>query len=805
MKKSMFKLFLSILFLGTASMNAQSTDATDTINRGESIDIVITASNVDFTQASNVINFIHAESGTNVPVSISNVQIIDPTKIKIRAKFDEFHLGGLYDLEIYNWSFITTITKLNAVFLTGTPIVIQPIEYKLDSISLHEAKIGDDVKFKVYGKNIGKIATNTNEFRLVGTEDNIRADFFTVINDNEVVVSFSFNNFISVGSYDFIAKDSILIDAFSLSYKITNAKITSISADTINQGESLDIILTAENIDFRQGSNLIKVYSRSNGNHLLITDLYVIDSVNVKFKIKVNHTSTLGYYDLNLGYFNTTLNLIEENAFYVKTKPNAPSIKNISKYYGTEDTKDTLFVFGSKTNFSSATGINMQLKSGFISIYSTKTEVVNDTVLKVYFNFPLHTPKGIYKGYVYNSIDEELEIPEDFELLKTDKIRKIVSLSIDTVQQGERLDIEVTTENLGFQQGTNLVHFRNSETGEIISPDNYYISAENKLTISVFFQAGITNAGFYDLLIYKYDFNSNVTDDVNFSNALYVLPFVSNASIQEMPIIQLKQGESVNLIIKGNNTHFTKDINNNAFYLKNDLGRLYPSNVTYVSDDTITCTFKASYFNKIGIYSFYIYTDMDGAISTQNTLEVLKGEDFPRIVSVSVDTVYKNETKEIEITSENIDFTKGENIVRLSRNRISHTAENFSVNTNNSLTIIQTFDANFAGGSYDISIENSALDTTIVLSRAFFLVSDFTLGNENKVLNTEISFYPNPAKDNIYFNKIVDKVLVFDIAGNEVLQEQNVETLSITILQKGVYVLKINLGETVLSKKLIVD
>jgi hypothetical protein len=84
----------------------------------------------------------------------------------------------------------------------------------------------------------------------------------------------------------------------------------------------------------------------------------------------------------------------------------------------------------------------------------------------------------------------------------------------------------------------------------------------------------------------------------------------------------------------------------------------------------------------------------------------------------------------------------------------------------------------------------------------------FITGNSSKKL---IDIYPNPAQDfiNINFTGLEGNatVRVFDIYGKQVLQQQTNKTnsqLGISGLSKGIYMVKVLQGETVVSSKKIV-
>jgi len=70
--------------------------------------------------------------------------------------------------------------------------------------------------------------------------------------------------------------------------------------------------------------------------------------------------------------------------------------------------------------------------------------------------------------------------------------------------------------------------------------------------------------------------------------------------------------------------------------------------------------------------------------------------------------------------------------------------------------------------------------------------------------NTEI--YPNPVSDILYFDthQEINKVLLFDMLGRKIIEQNNVNTISVSDLQKGSYVLKLFSDKGVQTEKVVV-
>ena len=94
-----------------------------------------------------------------------------------------------------------------------------------------------------------------------------------------------------------------------------------------------------------------------------------------------------------------------------------------------------------------------------------------------------------------------------------------------------------------------------------------------------------------------------------------------------------------------------------------------------------------------------------------------------------------------------------------------------------------------------------------------FMIDDITFGefaslSTSKISISDVSIYPNPAKDfvNISANEKIDLIRIYDLTGRIVLQSTpNRENLNLNVtdLSKGVYLVKLNAGDKESTIKLI--
>lgn len=83
---------------------------------------------------------------------------------------------------------------------------------------------------------------------------------------------------------------------------------------------------------------------------------------------------------------------------------------------------------------------------------------------------------------------------------------------------------------------------------------------------------------------------------------------------------------------------------------------------------------------------------------------------------------------------------------------------------------------------------------------------DCFLSSESFAEN-KIKIYPNPVTDILYFDTTgttIEKIIVFDLSGRKIMEQNQVNTISVSGLQKGNYILKILSDKGVQTEKIIV-
>jgi len=130
-------------------------------------------------------------------------------------------------------------------------------------------------------------------------------------------------------------------------------------------------------------------------------------------------------------------------------------------------------------------------------------------------------------------------------------------------------------------------------------------------------------------------------------------------------------------------------------------------------------------------------------------------------------------------------------------------------NGNNSNIDAVNFDASGNSNLADIVVDDTAYAAANWpnVDPASTFTTDTTLGVENVILSTQISIYPNPAKDNIKIvvpNAVINKVEIYNFLGFPVKTYRKQSQYSIANLSAGMYLIKIDTDEGIAVKKLII-
>jgi hypothetical protein len=318
MKNQHFFIFIFILFFTNGLVYSQiSTITPDTVTQGQTLDIEVTADNIDFTQGTNVVTIKQGgfEEYISNTASSSSILVLNHT-------FNTDYSVGNYDLSIWNTTSDITLSKNDAIYVKPDLTVAS-----LDSISPDSSIQGDNLTMLIYGYNTNFDEAD-NTVYLMNASKKINATSTNAIDSVTLEAQFNFTYANPVGLYSIYCKNNLdgtlsIENAFELKEGPNVPKINSITPDTLTQGQTLDIEVTADNIDFTQGTNVVSL--KQNNTEIYMNSSSARNSNTLDVNISIDNSSPIGTYTLKIWNtaFDITLienqTLVKESAIYLKS------------------------------------------------------------------------------------------------------------------------------------------------------------------------------------------------------------------------------------------------------------------------------------------------------------------------------------------------------------------------------------------------------------------------------------------------------------------------------------------------------
>ncbi|GEQ86446.1 hypothetical protein ULMS_19540 [Patiriisocius marinistellae] len=107
-------------------------------------------------------------------------------------------------------------------------------------------------------------------------------------------------------------------------------------------------------------------------------------------------------------------------------------------------------------------------------------------------------------------------------------------------------------------------------------------------------------------------------------------------------------------------------------------------------------------------------------------------------------------------------------------------------------------------GIYSISLSAESEPGTSSISCGFNLTVDETLNANSFSINT-FTVYPNPASNKINFSNEVENATLASLTGKIIYQTKMTNSIDVSYLDKGIYILKIENGNESLIKKIVIN
>ena len=540
------------------------------------------------------------------------------------------------------------MTKLLTIFLLAFLPIIS-FSQSLISVSPNSGNAGQTLNVTITGANThfdqGSGTTVNFEFGFnqgSGTTvvNYVNVTSPTVLIANITIPVHTYTGDYTVSTYNYIDGNSQKSAAFHVN-GLVQPTLSSVSPNSANNGQTLDVTITGLNTHFDQGSstsvNFDFGFNQGSGT-TLVNSINVTSPTTLVANITVpTHTYTGDY---TVSTYNDFDGYLEKaSAFHVNglVKPTLSSVSPNSANNG--QTLDVT-ITGLNTHFDQGSSTSVNFDFGFNQ--GSGTTVVNSinvtspTTLIANITVPVHTYTGDYTVSTYNEFDGSVEKYSAFHVNGLVQ-PTLSSVSPNSASNGQTLDVTITGLNTHFDQGSSTsVNFNfgfNQGSGTTVV-NSINVTSPTTLTANITVPTH-TLTGDYNVSIYN-DFDGYLEKYSAFHVNGLAQPFLSSASPNSGNI-----GQTLDVTITGANTHFDQGSSTSVnFGFNQGSGTTVVNSVKVTNATTLVANITVPYNTLPGNYTINVVSDIDGSMQLYSGFHVngslsLTGHVVPKNISQS--------------------------------------------------------------------------------------------------------------------------------------------------------------------------
>ncbi|WP_170831039.1 S8 family serine peptidase [Natronobacterium texcoconense] len=556
--------------------------------------------------------------------------------------------------------------------ITGELTVETPAMSELDTLDIADedenATIveGDDENISVAVENVGDEAGEF-DVDLEINESDVEEETTTgelEPGETETVTFEAVTGNLSNGSYDIDVStedDSVegdltvqeLTDDFQVEINDTH--------DPITEGENLDVNVTVENLGTDDGEQTIELEDFGGEN---------VDEENVSLSASDETDISLTWEteEGDAGVDNITVTS-DNDSVSTEVEIEQVATGTLSELDIAEEGTDAMIVEGDNENISVAVenvgdeagefDVNLEINESDVEEETTTDELEPDENETVTFEAVTgNLSDGSYDVDVStedDSVEGDLTVQE-----LTDDFQVEISDTSDPVTEGENLDVNVTVENLGTDDGEQTIELEDFG-GEKVDEENVSLDTGDETNITLTWETEEGDAGVDDI---------TVTSDNDSVSAGVEIEQVATGTLSDLNIAEksdnatIVEGDDENISVVVENVgdeagefDVTLEINESDIEEESSIDELEP-------DENETITFEAVTGNlSDGSYDVDVSTE-DDTVEGYLTVQELT-DDFQIEISDTHDPVTEGENLDVDATVENVGTDDGEQTIEL--------------------------------------------------------------------------------------------------------------------------------------------
>jgi hypothetical protein len=394
--------------------------------------------------------------------------------------------------------------------------------------------------------------------------------------------------------------------------------LISISPNSANAGQTLNVTITGTNTHFSQGSETFIDFGFNQGSGTtVVNSLNILSNTSILANITVPPNTYTGDYDVSAyNYIDGYLSL--NNGFYVNGLT-PPSLVSISPNNANAGQTLNVTITGTNTHFSQGSGTFIDFDFGFNQGSGTTVvnslNILSNTSILANITVPPNTYTGDYDVYAYNSTDGYLSLNNGFYVNGITP-PSLVSISPNSANAGQTLNVTITGTNTHFSQGSGTFidfdfGFNQGSGTTVVNSLNILSNTSILANITV---PPNTYTGDYDVYAYNY-----IDGYLSLNNAFYVNGITPPSLVSISPN-NANAGQTLNVTITGANTHFSQGSGTYidfGFGFNQGSGTTVVNSLNILSNSSILANITVPPNTFVGDYDVYVYNSIDGLLFLQ--------------------------------------------------------------------------------------------------------------------------------------------------------------------------------------------
>lgn len=478
------------------------------------------------------------------------------------------------------------------------------------------------VQGKVYSATITGVGTNftagTNTVKIVDNNSNEVAFVLNVqpVSANLLGIVALISPLSLPGQHHLIvsnATNGVMNLNNAITIAANPASISGMTPNTASAGQTLNVTVTGVNTTFVQGSTQINFFKGASQT----TDITVNSiTVNSATSLTANLTAGSGI-TTNTSYamvVNTTADgyMLLNNALAVAGSSGGSSISGVSPSSGYAGQTLNVTISGTNTSFNQGSNTVTFFKQGSptTQLLVNSTSATSATALVANITVPANASLAVYDVTVNNSITGLLSFSNAF-IVGPPPSPAIVSVSPNSSNRGQTLNVTITGINCTFNQGSNTVSIfgQGSNTTSLVV-NSLNATSANSLTANISVPP-LAIAGLYDLTV-----TNSVSGLAIKTDAFTVTTPTLSGTIS--PDVG-RRGQTLSVTISGVNTSFTSGSNTISFYRSGSPSSFVTaSQINVIDNNTLNATVTVSPGALLGFYGIRVNSSIDGPIDLTN-------------------------------------------------------------------------------------------------------------------------------------------------------------------------------------------